>query len=83
MSRLPSLNVCLVTKQTFASFSRAFLVQILSFSFQLWALAVKTTLDFVKFIVNDCEQTTHFFYKSALLEFLFFPKSCLKVGGAA
>ena len=42
-----------------------------------------TTLDFVKFIVNISEQTTNFFYKSAFLEFLFFPKSCLKVGSAA
>ena len=42
-----------------------------------------TTLDFVKFIVNISEQTTNFFYKSAFLEFLLFPKSCLKVRSVA
>ena len=42
------------------------------------------TLDFVKFIVNVCEQTTNFFYESAfLVSSIFFPKSCLKVGGVA
>ena len=42
-------------------------------------------IDLVKFIANiGCKQTTNFFYKSsAFWSYFFFPKSCLKVGGAA
>ena len=41
-------------------------------------------IDLVMFIANiGCEQTTNFFYKSSAFWSYFFPKSCLKVGGAA
>ena len=39
--------------------------------------------DSVKIIVNICEHKINFVYKSAFLSSYFFPKSCLKVEGAA
>ena len=46
------------------------------------AANTQCSLDFVKFIVNICEQTTNFFSLTKVLFglLIFFPKSCLKLG---
>ena len=47
-------------------------------------LLMSLEIDLVMFIANmDCEQTTNFFSSLVLFGVIFFPKSCLKVGGAA
>ena len=46
------------------------------------AANTQCSLDFVKFIVNICEQTSNFFLLTKVLFglLIFFPKSCLKLG---
>ena len=47
------------------------------------ATNTQCSLDFVKFIVNICEQTTNFHWQRRFLDFLFFPEVMLEIGGAA
>ena len=55
-------------------------------SFELTNLVANTqcSLDFVKFIVNICEQTTNFFsLTKVLFGLIFCPEDMLEIGGAA